>query len=74
MEKLNLYQQPIWECESTGKTNLTYEQALESEKSEYANVAYKFSSTTRKVILNRVQFRKSHDKKYIRHLTYNYCY
>jgi len=27
-----LYKKPIWTCELTGKMNLTYEEALESER------------------------------------------
>lgn len=27
-----LYKKPVWTCELTGKMNLTYEEALESEK------------------------------------------
>ncbi|PVU91289.1 hypothetical protein BB561_004488 [Smittium simulii] len=32
LKKLHIYRQPIWESEATGKGNLTYEEALDSEK------------------------------------------
>lgn len=58
INKLTLYHQAIWECERTGKTNLTYEQALESERNEHERAEYHFSEVLRKSILNQVQFRK----------------
>ncbi|CEP18139.1 hypothetical protein [Parasitella parasitica] len=57
INKLTLYHQAIWECERTGRTNLTYEQALESEKNEHERAEYHFSEVLRKSILNKVQFR-----------------
>ncbi|KAG2300763.1 hypothetical protein Bca52824_037235 [Brassica carinata] len=32
VKRINLYRQRVWTCKSTGKTSLTYEEALESEK------------------------------------------
>jgi hypothetical protein len=32
IEKVMLYKKPVWTCELTGKMNLTYEEALESER------------------------------------------
>ncbi|CAH8281915.1 unnamed protein product [Eruca vesicaria subsp. sativa] len=32
LKRMNLYRQRVWTCKSTGKTSLTYEEALESEK------------------------------------------
>ncbi|KAJ4908630.1 DDT domain-containing protein [Raphanus sativus] len=32
LKRINLYRQRVWTCKSTGKTSLTYEEALESEK------------------------------------------
>ncbi|KAF8045543.1 hypothetical protein N665_4732s0002 [Sinapis alba] len=32
LKRINLYCQRVWTCKSTGKTSLTYEEALESEK------------------------------------------
>ncbi|KAI8977536.1 ATP-utilizing chromatin assembly and remodelling N-terminal-domain-containing protein [Mycotypha africana] len=56
--RLTLYQQSIWECEVTGKKDLTYEQALESEKLERDRAEFKFCQPIRREILNKVQFRK----------------
>lgn len=57
INKLSLYHQPIWECEATGKKNLTYEQALESERSEHDRAEFKFCQALRVHILNRIKFR-----------------
>ncbi|EOA20042.1 hypothetical protein CARUB_v10000316mg [Capsella rubella] len=32
LKRLNLYRKRVWTCKSTGKTSLSYEEALESEK------------------------------------------
>ncbi|KAI8993270.1 ATP-utilizing chromatin assembly and remodelling N-terminal-domain-containing protein [Pilobolus umbonatus] len=56
INKLTLYQQSIWECEVTGRQNLTYEQALESERGEVNRVEYRFSEALRKDMLLRIQF------------------
>ena len=32
LKRINLYRQRVWTCKSTGKTSLTYEEALHSEK------------------------------------------
>lgn len=56
INKLSLYHQPIWECEATGKMNLTYEQALESERSEHDRAEFKFCQALRVHILNRIKF------------------
>lgn len=53
-----MYRQPIWECEATGRQNLTYEQALESEKTEHDRAEFKFCQPLRIHILNRIKFRK----------------
>ncbi|RCH97679.1 hypothetical protein CU098_002438, partial [Rhizopus stolonifer] len=56
---LNLYHQAIWECEATGRKNLTYEQALESERTEHDRAEYKLCYALRKQMLHRVQFQTS---------------
>ncbi|CEG66262.1 hypothetical protein RMATCC62417_02874 [Rhizopus microsporus] len=56
INKLSLYHQAVWECEVTGRQNLTYEQALESERMEGDRAEFKFSEVLRKKILARVQF------------------
>ncbi|KAF9366403.1 hypothetical protein BGX34_003360 [Mortierella sp. NVP85] len=50
------YQQKNWQCETTGKSGLTYEQALESEQKEKSMVANKFPPQLRKPLLEFVQF------------------
>lgn len=56
-KRLALYQQPVWTCEITGKHNLTYQQALESERIEKRNVESKLPKVLRKAILTRVELR-----------------
>ncbi|KAG0209294.1 hypothetical protein BGX28_010397 [Mortierella sp. GBA30] len=50
------YQQRNWQCETTGKSGLTYEEALESEHKEKSMVANKFPPQLRKPLLELVQF------------------
>ncbi|RUP16258.1 hypothetical protein BC936DRAFT_139538, partial [Jimgerdemannia flammicorona] len=53
--KYQLYRQPIWQCETTGRLNLTYEQALESERIEKERVEDKFPGQLRRRVLEMVQ-------------------
>ncbi len=39
---LEQYQKPIWTCRYTGKSNLTFEEALLSEKKAGAHIAQRF--------------------------------
>jgi hypothetical protein len=55
---MGLYKKPIWQCESTGKSNLTYKQALESEKVEKERVQDKLPEQLQKRVLMHIQFRK----------------
>ncbi|KAF9175485.1 hypothetical protein BGX21_010321 [Mortierella sp. AD011] len=50
------YQQKDWQCETTGKSGLTFEEALESEHKERSMVANKFPPQLRKPLLEFVQF------------------
>lgn len=52
------YKQKSWQCETTGKSGLTYEEALESEHKEKSMVANKFPPQLRKPLLEFSQFRK----------------
>ncbi|KAF8961901.1 hypothetical protein BGZ46_001268 [Entomortierella lignicola] len=45
-----------WQCETTGKSGLTFEEALESEHKEKSMVANKFPPQLRKPLLEFVQF------------------
>ncbi|CAO3651252.1 unnamed protein product [Cunninghamella blakesleeana] len=51
-----LCQRPIWECEVTGKQDLTYQQAKESEKAQEKRVEIKFCLVLRKRLLSFIQF------------------
>ncbi|KAG0192120.1 hypothetical protein DFQ28_010119 [Apophysomyces sp. BC1034] len=50
------YLQPHWQCELTGRQNLTYEQALESERAYCYRAEFQFCEALRKRILRRLQF------------------
>ncbi|KAF9927852.1 hypothetical protein FBU30_002815 [Linnemannia zychae] len=50
------YKQKSWQCETTGKSGLTYEEALESEHKEKNMVANNFPAQLRKPLLEFVQF------------------
>ncbi|KAI8373223.1 ATP-utilizing chromatin assembly and remodelling N-terminal-domain-containing protein [Radiomyces spectabilis] len=56
LQRYSLYKRPIWQCESTGRSNLTYAQALESERLEKERVQDKLSGQLQKRVLERVQF------------------
>ncbi|KAI9322215.1 ATP-utilizing chromatin assembly and remodelling N-terminal-domain-containing protein [Dichotomocladium elegans] len=57
VNRLMLYRQPVWTCEATGRQNLTYEQALESEGQDEQNRAeFRFCETLRRRMLQRIQF------------------
>ncbi|KAF9976538.1 hypothetical protein BGZ73_008374 [Actinomortierella ambigua] len=50
------YQQKSWQCITTGKSGLTYEEAMESERKAQSTTASKFPSQLRKPLLEFVQF------------------
>ncbi|GJJ72255.1 hypothetical protein EMPS_04612 [Entomortierella parvispora] len=56
LNRYMFYQQKTWQCETTGKSGLTYKQALESEHKEKSMVANKFPPQLRKPLLQFVQF------------------
>ncbi|KAI8083615.1 ATP-utilizing chromatin assembly and remodelling N-terminal-domain-containing protein [Thamnidium elegans] len=56
LKRTGLYRKPVWQCESTGKSNLTYKEALESEKLEKERVQDKLPEELQKRVLLRVQF------------------
>jgi hypothetical protein len=58
LKRVSLYKKPIWQCESTGKSNLTFTEALESERTEKERVQDKLPGQLQKRVLLRVQFRK----------------
>ncbi|PWA01633.1 hypothetical protein BB558_002258, partial [Smittium angustum] len=54
LKRLQLYRQPIWECEITGEENLTYEQALTKEKEAVPKNKDYFSPDLSKSYLNKL--------------------
>lgn len=52
---MNLYRHRVWSCKSTGKNNLTYEEALVSEK-KAAEEVQKFPEELMAPVLRDVQF------------------
>ncbi|KAK9073932.1 hypothetical protein SSX86_006526 [Deinandra increscens subsp. villosa] len=55
LKRINLYRQRIWTCKSTGKSNLTYEEALVSEKQANDKVQH-FPKQLMEPVLRHVQF------------------
>jgi hypothetical protein len=63
LKRTSLYRKPIWQCESTGKSNLTYKEALDSEKVEKEKVQDKLPEQLQKRVLLHIQFRKTNINK-----------
>jgi hypothetical protein len=55
--RVNLYRQRVWTCKATGKTNLTYEEALLSEQRANEKIQ-QFPKAYIKPVLELVQFSK----------------
>lgn len=55
LKRINLYRQRVWTCKSTGKSNLTYEEALVSEKQANEKVQ-QFPKELMEPVLRDVQF------------------
>lgn len=55
MERINLYRQRVWICKVSGKTNLTYEEALVSERRATEKVQH-FPKELIGPVLRMVQF------------------
>ncbi|KAI7869325.1 ATP-utilizing chromatin assembly and remodelling N-terminal-domain-containing protein [Spinellus fusiger] len=56
LQRLTLYRRPVWQCEITGRSNLTYEDALKSEMIERDRVRDKLPENLQQRVLERVQF------------------
>jgi bromodomain adjacent to zinc finger domain protein 1A len=52
------YRLPQWQCERTGRADLTYDQAMESENAQNSRAEYRFSFGLAKRIFQCVQFSK----------------
>ena len=55
LNRINLYRQRVWTCKSTGKSNLTYEEALVSEKQANEKIQ-QFPNELMEPVLRDVQF------------------
>ncbi|XP_057817503.2 uncharacterized protein LOC131030630 isoform X1 [Cryptomeria japonica] len=55
LERINLYRQRVWVCRVTGKTNLTYEEALVSERCATEKVQ-QFPKDLIGLVLRNIQF------------------
>ncbi|XP_043709053.1 DDT domain-containing protein DDB_G0282237-like [Telopea speciosissima] len=55
LQKLNLYRQRVWTCKVTGKTSLTYEEALVSEQRATEKVQ-QFPKELMEPVLHMIQF------------------
>ncbi|KAI8060339.1 hypothetical protein BC940DRAFT_323329 [Gongronella butleri] len=63
LERLHLYKQPVWQCEATGRGNLTYEEALKAEQNDKEKLESKLPDQLRKALLIHAQFRKKIERK-----------
>ncbi|CAO3599846.1 unnamed protein product [Absidia cylindrospora] len=59
LQRLALYKRRLWQCESTGRSNLTYAEALESERSGKPKAKNKLPETLQKPVLLRAQFQNT---------------
>ncbi|GJZ83818.1 DDT domain-containing protein, partial [Tanacetum coccineum] len=55
LNRINLYRQRVWTCKSTGKSNLTYEEALVSEKQANEKIQ-QFPKELMEPVLRDIQF------------------
>nr|GEY48930.1 DDT domain-containing protein [Tanacetum cinerariifolium] len=64
LNRINLYRQRVWTCKSTGKSNLTYEEALVSEKQANEKIQ-QFPKELMEPVLRDVQFSMLHLKELV---------
>lgn len=55
MTRLHLYKKPVWTCQATGKSGLTYEEALAGERQQ-EEALNRMQPPLQKRILSLVQF------------------
>ncbi|KAG1083841.1 hypothetical protein G6F42_022046 [Rhizopus arrhizus] len=55
LKRTSLYKKPIWQCASSGKSNLTYKEAMESEKHDKDRVQEKIPELLQKRVLEYIQ-------------------
>ncbi|KAI9265050.1 ATP-utilizing chromatin assembly and remodelling N-terminal-domain-containing protein [Phascolomyces articulosus] len=56
VKRYSLYRQRLWQCEVTGRSGLTFREALESERTETDRVKEKLPDELQKRVLQRAQF------------------
>ncbi|KAI8137184.1 ATP-utilizing chromatin assembly and remodelling N-terminal-domain-containing protein [Fennellomyces sp. T-0311] len=56
LKRSTMYKQHIWQCELTGRSNLTYAEALSSERTEKDRVQEKLPDELQRRVLERAQF------------------
>lgn len=57
--RMSFYRLKIFQCETSGRQNLTYFEALESEKAEARNLEVRFPEQLKAAVLKSVQWRTS---------------
>lgn len=62
LNRINLYRQRVWTCKVTGKANLTYEEALVSERRANEKVQ-QFPKELTVPVLHMIQFSKDIELK-----------
>ncbi|CEP08391.1 hypothetical protein [Parasitella parasitica] len=56
LRRTSLYKKSVWQCASSGKSNLTYKEAMESEKHDKDRVQEKIPELLQKRVLEHIQF------------------
>ncbi|ORZ24596.1 hypothetical protein BCR42DRAFT_458465 [Absidia repens] len=59
LHRTALYKRPLWQCECTGRSSLSYAEALESERSGKPKAKNKLPEALQKPVLERAQFQKT---------------
>ncbi|KAH8547802.1 hypothetical protein BGW37DRAFT_524047 [Umbelopsis sp. PMI_123] len=73
IERLMQYRLPQWQCERTGRADLTYDQALESEYAQDSRAEYRFSFSLAKRVFQCVQFETSRLDTVVEHVFDKLC-
>lgn len=61
---MSFYRLKIFQCETSGRGNLTFFEALESEKSEARMLDARFPEQLKAAVLKSVQWRKCQSRSY----------
>ena len=57
-KQMQCYKQPIWTCQCTGFSGLSYEEAMTSEMEVHKRLSSKFPKSLEKMVLELVHHRK----------------